>query len=66
MACLPGRGWWCFGVSGVSGGRLLKMEVPGGGVCSTRAVAGETPVPFLAFVFWFVLLFYFSIHSLPL
>jgi hypothetical protein len=40
-ACLPGRGWWCFGVSNVSSDRLQKREIPGSGACSTRAVSSD-------------------------
>jgi hypothetical protein len=36
-----------FGVSGVSGGHLLKREVPSGGACSPRAGDGASDASFL-------------------
>jgi hypothetical protein len=70
-ACLLGRGWWSFGSSGVSSGRLLKRDVLGGGACFTRAVArdGILRRRFCSgFCFWvfFLFSFFFFVHSLPL
>jgi hypothetical protein len=57
--CLPRRGWCLFGGSSGSGGRLRQMMVPGGGACSTRAVASYV----FACVFGVLLLLFFSLFT---